>query len=362
MKIEIKKILLLLISVIIFIAVCEILSRVFLAPQNYGIYESFREEYSTGNDSLLYIQTGVCIYNEDVNVHTTRCDSYGTHYEKYEITKLEKTFRIVTIGDSFTDTTSVQPSETYSYHLEEILNSKSDDFNFQVYNFGIAGYNTEQELVMLREKAIEYNPDLVILQFHDNDISPQNSHLFGKIFGEDSETFNFVAADSKTSFIIYDNDITPLIMPLPQSMNIFLVKNSHFFRFVSKALYATFGHVEFSEDRHDRDDGIDRSFDAIREMKKLTEENNIDFFMIEIPGAYSSDNCMVEADLHNKLRNFTNESKIPYVDFCDHQGSNNSYLRNEKESPPYFHYNPEGYRLVAEVIYENLLKYDLLPV
>jgi hypothetical protein len=37
-------------------------------------------------------------------------------------------------------------------------------------NFGVAGYSTSQEYVVLKNNVMKYNPDLVILLFSSNDV------------------------------------------------------------------------------------------------------------------------------------------------------------------------------------------------
>ena len=41
--------------------------------------------------------------------------------------------------------------------------------NTEVLNFGVSGYNTQQEVETLREKGLRYSPDLVVLAVCVND-------------------------------------------------------------------------------------------------------------------------------------------------------------------------------------------------
>jgi hypothetical protein len=62
----------------------------------------------------------------------------------------------------------VEASEdTYTSVLERILREKNR--NVEVLNFGVAGYNTQQEVATLIEKGLDYDPDLVLLQYCLND-------------------------------------------------------------------------------------------------------------------------------------------------------------------------------------------------
>ena len=42
--------------------------------------------------------------------------------------------------------------------------------DWQVWNLGVPGYNTSQELTTLRRFGPLYQPDLVVVGFYDNDI------------------------------------------------------------------------------------------------------------------------------------------------------------------------------------------------
>ena len=49
------------------------------------------------------------------------------------------------------------------------------DVNWQVWNLGVPGYNTSQELAYLEEVGPRAKPDLVIVGFYPNDFSGDNS-------------------------------------------------------------------------------------------------------------------------------------------------------------------------------------------
>ena len=76
---------------------------------------------------------------------------------------------IAVIGDSHTYSLDI-PNWAYSFpaRLEYHLNAAGDQ-RFAVLNFGVPGYNTVQELEVLRSEALRFEPDLVILQYCIND-------------------------------------------------------------------------------------------------------------------------------------------------------------------------------------------------
>jgi len=72
--------------------------------------------------------------------------------------------RVLIIGDSFTFGDEVRDDETYPHLLNGLLPEA------EVVNFGVHGYGHDQMLLLLREKALEYQPDLVVLGFVRDDM------------------------------------------------------------------------------------------------------------------------------------------------------------------------------------------------
>lgn len=78
--------------------------------------------------------------------------------------------RIFILGDSYTFGWGVADSETYSFHLQKILDRGHQ--KFQILNGGIPGYGTLQELGVLEEWIDVLKPKQVILSYVMNDAQP----------------------------------------------------------------------------------------------------------------------------------------------------------------------------------------------
>ena len=87
----------------------------------------------------------------------------------YALEKSATTFRILVLGDSVTFGHGAVHETTYPFLLEERLRSWKPGVDWQVWNLGIPGLNTSQELAYLREVEEAYHPDLVIVGFFVND-------------------------------------------------------------------------------------------------------------------------------------------------------------------------------------------------
>ena len=86
----------------------------------------------------------------------------------FDLKKGPKTFRILVLGDSVTFGHGAV--HDYPSLLQGLLEKARPDVEWQVWNLGVPGYNTSQELAHLLEVGPAYHPDLVIVGFFINDI------------------------------------------------------------------------------------------------------------------------------------------------------------------------------------------------
>lgn len=92
-------------------------------------------------------------------------NSLGMRDIEYPMIKPGKTKRIVVIGDSFAMGSGVHDQENYSSVLECLFDNELADFKVEVLNFGVGGYGLRNYDAVLRNKAMNFDPDLVIVGF-----------------------------------------------------------------------------------------------------------------------------------------------------------------------------------------------------
>lgn len=100
--------------------------------------------------------------------HTVSINSLGFRGYDIDFAKANGEQRIVMIGDSFVWGDFVDDNQTLPAHLETRLASQCS--NIKVLNLGVGGTTIDAHRVMI-ERSQALNPDLIILVFHDNDIS-----------------------------------------------------------------------------------------------------------------------------------------------------------------------------------------------
>lgn len=89
---------------------------------------------------------------------------------EYKLDKNPATFRILFLGDSVTFGHGSLYESTYPRLFESKLKAWQPDIDWQIWNLGVPGYNTSQELAYLQAVGALYQPDLVIIGFKENDV------------------------------------------------------------------------------------------------------------------------------------------------------------------------------------------------
>jgi len=112
-----------------------------------------------------------------------KINSDGLRDIEHSIRKLENTYRIAVLGDSYMEGLQL-PLDKLSWKIMEAdlnLRTLSPDIKeVEVINFGVSGYGTARELIMLNKKVWKYKPDLVILMIlTGNDIRDNSKKLNG---------------------------------------------------------------------------------------------------------------------------------------------------------------------------------------
>jgi lysophospholipase L1-like esterase len=156
-----KKLLLVLFSAFLGLAVCEIGLRV-LGYKYSG--STWTLDPVTG----VGLRPGASAWEVDEGFAWTRINSHGYRDRDRALSKPPGVYRIATLGDSFTEARQVPMDKTFTSLAEEELNRNHSlgERQVEVLNFGIGGIGTAQELLLLRERVWKFDPDMIVLQFY----------------------------------------------------------------------------------------------------------------------------------------------------------------------------------------------------
>lgn len=105
---------------------------------------------------------------------TITINAQGRRDNEVSLQKPAGTYRIALLGDSVAFGARVEAKNDFATQIEWTLNARSSSLRYQVLNFGVPGYGTWQELELLKDKALAYDPDLVMLAFVMNDLYDNN--------------------------------------------------------------------------------------------------------------------------------------------------------------------------------------------
>jgi len=104
----------------------------------------------------------------------------GRRDVEHSVAKPAGVYRIALLGDSYAEAMQVEREQTFWARLPDDLRACGfqPGKRIEVLNFGVSGYGTAQEYLMLSSVAMRYRPDLVLLQFtNGNDVRNNSAAL-----------------------------------------------------------------------------------------------------------------------------------------------------------------------------------------
>ncbi len=152
------------------------------------------------DENLLYKpKTGICIFaNSEFNTKLT----FNNYLRTHNISKSREINNndIVVLGDSIAMGWGVDDNETFSYHLQTLLNNK-------VYNMGVSSYGTVREIKKLIQSPYYDDIKTIIIQYHRNDMFENiNLNINKKYkFSDYKKNFNYEMVSSSNFIFILRN-------------------------------------------------------------------------------------------------------------------------------------------------------------
>lgn len=108
----------------------------------------------------------------------------------------DNAYRVVVLGDSQTFGFIVPKEKTYTWVLEDHM--RAQGLNVDIINISYSGWSTSQQLEALETEAMKYGPDLVIVNFVDNDIDENYRHTGSGKFANRVPFFHELAPDGQS--------------------------------------------------------------------------------------------------------------------------------------------------------------------
>lgn len=310
-------------------------------------------------------------------------NNFGSHDAKdYDEEKAEDSCRIILIGDSITEGAQVNVDKTFSHLLEKMLNghykiNTSDNALkkvYETYNLGVSGYGTAQEFLMLKEFALKYKPDIVILGVAVlNDIrnnvfalDKDKTKPYAIIKNDNIEFTQFVVAKNtflkglakKSNFIKHVNAML-LNIKKGYKIKYGMAANDYFIYNINRT-------AEYEE-------GFEITKRLILEMDKIIKEKDIKLIIVFFHTKEVVDNELWNQIIKEyKIKKYEADLEMPFNEFEAFCNENNliciNTLREARKIEPVptdLHYpidghlNKKGHRFIAELLYNKIIDDEL---
>ncbi len=322
-----KKTLLLIGVIIIYLSVLSILVNVGVIDVNIPNYDPSGKSivpniHERTDDSYFEMRKNI---SQEWNGFFVRTNSLGLRDNEYWLQKGNSTYRIIVLGDSITFGFGAGQNDTYPKLLEEKLKKNNPDV--EVWNAGIAAYNAYQENILLK-KLINYEPDMIVIGFFQNDVSYPVSFMFGQeIFWKKHRV---IAKLDKTA-----------------------VSKLGFYRLIRKKMYDAEERKEISlyNEKYDVNRSVNEK--AFTDMIKLCDDRNIPVIMLNIPYLLKTGTLSPpEQEFISKFReNYTVIDILPEYKKAGDEWYKTLTLQKDDDKHP----NREGHELIAERLYKEII-------
>ena len=161
-----------LVSFLIAEAVCRI-----VRPQLGTVLLTEKMFQLTEAEGLLYELRPNVVFHSEVEYRT---NTHGMRDRERTRAKPENTRRLAILGDSITFGYWVDQQDVYPQKLESLIAARNTGpSDLEVLNFGVSGYNIDQEIATLEQKTLAFDPDVIVFGFCLNDFDSAFSYEYG---------------------------------------------------------------------------------------------------------------------------------------------------------------------------------------
>lgn len=269
-----------------------------------------------------------------------KANSLGLREKEFTLNKNKNTFRILTIGDSFTEGLGAPNDSVISVQLSRLLNRDST-LNYEVLNAGIAGSDVFFCYQLFKNKLLEFDFDLVLLIVNSSDVN------------------DVILCGGNERFL---DDGTTAFKKAPSLLTLY--KYSH----VCRAIFHTLGYnyllLSPKQQKQETEIAINKISKCITSFDSLSHANNVKFLTVlhAFPNEYKFG--YNTTDDIRKVIPYLDSRDISYIVLHEVMAKYfNSSNINSFSWPIDGHYNGKGYQIMSKCIFEEInRKYpELLP-
>ena len=150
-----------------------------------NVEEEIKRKICLDNDNIKFEQNPLR-NTENQKLNLLNINSHGFRGNEIDLIKPDNTYRIFVVGGSTVlGNSSTSDKSTIPGQLENLLNNSNLDMDIEVVNAGIGGAFSFTEINLIKNKIINYSPDVLIVYDGWNDINREFS-----VMNEDSSDYN----------------------------------------------------------------------------------------------------------------------------------------------------------------------------
>jgi hypothetical protein len=359
-------IILLCLSVITVFLIFELILRLFFPIYNpsFKPLTSRQQQPLTEIDKDLGWLNKKCVtayldsseFKTQVSLNSSRMRGENYGYKKEAGAK-----RVLIIGDSFIFGYGVDDDEILSEVLNRLFESSGK--RVEVLGMGVDGYGNVQELLWLKKEGIRYHPDIVICQFFvGNDLINNTSWREygltrpysviddqGKVVIKDNPAHSSLNDEKKFKGIVNQGQPAPhfrLKIPFKD----FLTSKSYvyiFLRLRYNNLMYKLG-LRGGYEIGDSPRNVEIAEEIFLKMNRLCKSQGAKLIILLVPTGEQRLGVM-DDHLQKSLSAFLNNNGIETIDLLPLlRGKNGLYYTIDS------HWNPNGHRFVARIIYDRI--------
>ena len=309
-------------------------------PESFGRYAE--------DDILPFRHAPNEVTTRDFNgsVIESRFNSYGFRDEEHALAKPEGVFRILGLGDSYTLGATARFEDTYLRVLEGRLNARRGDHpHVEIIKAGQARYWTEPERLLLESVGLRFQPDLVLLGFTPNDVSDTAIGLgYARI--RDGYLVTREAYELGSRGVWLYRNCQACRIALRSYLNRRIDRGSG---------ERHFGEVFLADGFHEED--WRKALQQLSLIAETARGAGAEFAVVYIPSpqiAYG-----ISSYPPSRLSRWGKRAGVRVIDTLPEM------KRVNRSSPTHWnddiHCTPAGYGVIAEVLFEQLTRYGLVP-
>jgi hypothetical protein len=263
-----------------------------------------------------------------------RYNSLGLRNDEIPIAKNANEYRILALGDSFTEGIGAPQDSSWAPLLEQALQRKSNEFKITCINAGHAGSDLIFDYHLLKEKLLVYKPNMVLLALNGSD--PRDIFIRGGHERYDENGNLKLKKGPWWEYFYGTSFLVRLWVKDVLKYNDYLVKDKGF----EKKLMESF----------------DIIYETILQFQQLAKEENFELKIVFMP-FYNElyDNFMQLQSMYEYLISQNMSKEIIYLPDCY-----TAYIKYFNKEPIDFywpidaHHNSNGYKMMAECIADRL--------